>query len=178
MKFNTFCILAAASIMAACGSSDDAGDAIDEVVWETPTRYIGSGMPEAFDAAKASLDGFFDVLANPPEGSSEFKVLVKKPASEPQYRFNLVWVGDIQPVEDSFVGRITEHASDIAKSERDGRTIAFTRDEIYDWGFVGPNGIYGQFVLRRELEKQEERGVEVSALKARFKDLSELPSSQ
>lgn len=165
----TVSLIAISALLTACGPKEP-----PETVWEIPPRYVGGGMPGAIEKAKASLDDFLALQAKPPEGTKNFHVLVKKPSGKPQYEFNMVWVGEIEPVETGFVGVIEDSPGDVAKSARDGNKLAFTKDEIQDWGFIGPNGIYGQFVLRQELENSAERGTDVSALQSRYMDLSEL----
>lgn len=161
--------LALSALLAGCGKDEP-----PETVWELPPRYLDGGKPEAMDMAKASLDQFLDLHANPPEGTSNYRVLVQKPSSAPEYKFNLVWVKDISPVEYGFVGEIEKYAGDIDKSAREGNSVSFTRDEIQDWSFIGPDGIYGSFVTRQELANSAEDGVNVGALQSRYRDLSDL----
>lgn len=167
-------VLAASLAIAGFGLSSCGGkDEPPKTVWEIPPRYLDGGKPEAIEAAKASLDQFLDLHANPPEGTSSYRVLVKKPSSAPEYRFNLVWVSNFTPVEDGYAGEIEKYAEDIDKSAREGRKIAFQKDEIQDWSFIGPDGIYGAHVTRQELANSSEDGVNVGALQSRYRDLSD-----
>lgn len=171
--FLSLIILSAPVALNACGKDETKAP---ETVWEIPPRYIGSDMEAAFAAAKAEFPGFLDIYLNAPEGTKAFKVFVKKPSAKAEYEYNFVWVDKVEPVETGFVGTIMEGAADIEKSARDGRKLTFTEDEIFDWSFIGPDGIYGQFAMRAELAEQADKGADVSALQARFRDLSELPA--
>jgi uncharacterized protein YegJ (DUF2314 family) len=176
MKRILFSLLLLCSPVVLTACSDGGEAETPQTVWEVPPRYIGSDMEAAFTSAKAEFPDFLTIYLNAPEGTEAYKVFVKKPSAKAEYRYNFVWVDGLEPVEDGFVGRIIEGAGDIDKSARDGKQIAFTQDEVFDWSFIGPNGIYGQFATRAELAKQAEKGTNVSALQARFRDLSDLPA--
>lgn len=167
--------LALALGLSGCGGDKPPESPVSEVQWDIPPRYKDSGVSEALAEAQASLPQFLELLANPPTGSSEFRVLVKKPSGKPQYVDHFVWVEDISPVGTGYTGTIEKNADDIARTARSGRKLSFTPEEIYDWSFIGSDGIYGNYVMRAELENASSGPDTLTALKSRFRELSDLP---
>lgn len=161
--------------LSGCGGDKPPESAVADMQWDIPPRYKDSGVSDAMAEARSSLPQFLELLANPPTGSSEFRVLVKKPSGKPQYVDHFAWVEDISPVETGYIGLIEKNADNIADTARSGRKLSFTPEDIYDWSFIGSNGIYGSYVMRAELENASSGPDTLAALKSRFRDLSSLP---
>lgn len=165
-------------LVAACGGDDV--PKTPDIVWEHPTIYNDGEVKQAITQARDTLPLFLHRLDNQKPGDEAFKLLVRKPAAEPSYEYNYVWVGDLTKTDIGFKGVIRELAENISSDHRDADILAFTLDEVYDWSFVN-DGIWGSFTTLGKLEALAARSeslngesTDLTALKDRYRDVSEL----
>jgi uncharacterized protein YegJ (DUF2314 family) len=102
---------------------------------ESEVVMVGSSDPDmrnAIRAARAELDSFLKLAAEPPPGTSGFKLKVMvKDGSDTEH----FWVIPFRTVDDGFIGTLANDPR-VVKNVRAGQAIKFSRNEVSDWGYV------------------------------------------
>ena len=89
-------------------------------------------MRKAFEAARASLDGFLEKLKSPPTGPGGYAVKVGiRSGTDIEY----LWVGNLSIDGDRLSGRI-DNAPRTVKTVKAGDTHGFARADIVDWLYI------------------------------------------
>ena len=89
-------------------------------------------MRKAFEAARASLDGFLEKLKSPPTGTGGYAVKVGiRSGTDIEY----LWVGNLSIDGDRLSGRI-DNAPRTVKTVKAGDTHGFDRADIVDWLYI------------------------------------------
>jgi uncharacterized protein YegJ (DUF2314 family) len=88
-------------------------------------------MQAAIQQAQASLDEFLALKANPPDGTSGFKlkVVVRDGA-----RQEVMWVTPFTQTDTGFAGILNDQPEYVT-NVRSGQKLTFTRADIADWGY-------------------------------------------
>ncbi len=89
-------------------------------------------MSNAFSKAKASIDGFLDVVKSRPDNMEEFMAYIKFEDNE---EVEYLWLADVQPYEDAFYIGVIVSKPGLVKNVEYGDTIAFEESDIYDWRY-------------------------------------------
>jgi uncharacterized protein YegJ (DUF2314 family) len=111
-------------------------------------------MQRAFGRARASLDGFLTLAANPRAGAERFSVKVGiREGGTTEY----FWIAPFRRSGDSFSGRLA-NTPRLVSNVRQGQTVTFSRSDIVDWMYLENGRMRGNFtacaLLTREPEAQ------------------------
>lgn len=111
-------------------------------------------MAQAITTAQRTLDEFLKIAANPPAGTSGFKLKVRL-QDGPQSEH--MWVAPFRVTPDGFLGILANDPSYI-KNVKLGQRVSFKRSEVSDWGYVQDGKQKGSFtvcVVLKHLPKSE-----------------------
>jgi uncharacterized protein YegJ (DUF2314 family) len=121
------------------------------------TILVRSSDPEmarAISTAQSTLDEFLKMAANPPAGTSGFKIKVKvMDGSQSEH----LWIQPFKVTPDGFVG-IVGNEPDYVRNVKLGQRITFHRADVSDWGYVQNGKQKGSFticVLLKRMPKEE-----------------------
>jgi len=119
-------------------AQDTGGD--DSVV------MVGASDPKmvaAIKKARATLDDFLQVAANPPPGASGFKlkVAVRYPGGAEH-----MWVTPFVVTSTGFQGTLSNVPAKV-QSMKIGQVFQFTRGEVSDWGYTLNGRQIGSFTV-------------------------------
>ncbi len=89
-------------------------------------------MNEAIEKARSTLDEYFSVAANPPDGADGFKLKVK--VSDDSGVEHL-WFSPFKEIEGGYAGVLVNEPG-LIKSMEYGQVYAFKKNQITDWGYV------------------------------------------
>jgi len=111
-------------------------------------------MTAAISEALSTLDDFLKIFANPPKGTSGFKlkVMVKEGSHTEHF-----WVTPFHTVGDEFAGTLANDPK-VVKNVKMGEEIRFARADISDWGYTKDGkqlGSYTVCVLFKKMPKDE-----------------------
>lgn len=107
-------------------------------------------MQRAFARARASLDQFLTLAANPRAGARGFAVKVGvREGGTTEY----FWVTPFQRSGDSFTGRLN-NTPRLVSNVRAGQTLRFARSDIVDWMYVESDRMRGNFTACALLERE------------------------
>ncbi len=113
---------------------------VNEVV---QTRTDDPDMTAARRKARDTLDDFLKLAANPPPGTSRFKLKVM---IVDQHGTEHFWVTPFRQLPDGFEGELANEPR-IVKSVRWGQQLRFTRRQISDWGYTRNGRQVGSFTV-------------------------------
>jgi uncharacterized protein YegJ (DUF2314 family) len=106
-------------------------------------------MSAAMAKARASLDEFLAIAANPPPGADQFKLKVMlRDGSTIEH----VWVTPFRATSEGFEGMLA-NAPRAVWTVRAGQNLRFTREQISDWGYVRDGVQVGSFTVCVLLER-------------------------
>lgn len=100
-------------------------------------------MVAAIQKAQATLDDFLKLSANPPKGTSDFKLKVKITDS---HGTEHMWVIPFRQTSSGFVGTLDDEP-DYVRSVKNGQELTFSRADITDWGYVQNGKQKGSFTV-------------------------------
>jgi uncharacterized protein YegJ (DUF2314 family) len=100
-------------------------------------------MEAAITHAKSTLNEFLATVANPPAGSSGFKLKVELTDSNGSEHF---WVEPFKQTATGFEGTLANHP-EIISGVKLGQTISFARSQVSDWGYVLNGRQVGSFTV-------------------------------
>jgi uncharacterized protein YegJ (DUF2314 family) len=124
MRFHIGLILCALITTAAAQTRDH--NEVVQVENEDPE------MTAAIHKARRSLDQFLLLAANPPAGTSGFKLKVMVKDSSRTEHF---WVAPFKRLASGFEGELANEPR-VVSNVKHGQIIRFSRDEISDWGYM------------------------------------------
>jgi uncharacterized protein YegJ (DUF2314 family) len=124
---------------------------------ENEVVLVGTRDPDMIAAirqARATLDEFLFISANPPSGTDGFKlkVIVKDGADTEHF-----WVTPFHQTAEGFEGTLANEPR-VVRNVRAGQALRFTRSEISDWGYTKNGrqiGSYTVCVLFTKMPKQQ-----------------------
>jgi len=121
-------------------------------------------MRRAFEAARASLDGFLKKAKNPSAEATAFALKVGVREGE---NIEYFWVNEFKEKNGQFTGKINNEPR-VIKTVRMGQPYAFPRGHIVDWTYIDTvqGKMIGNFTLCALLTK--EPPVEAAAARKRF----------
>lgn len=102
-----------------------------------------AAMEAAFAKARATLDGFLDLLAAPPPGTRLYAVKLRiTDGGNVEY----FWANNLKRDGDRFSAQINNTPRSV-RNVKMGQVMQFTRGEIYDWMYVddGKRRMMGNF---------------------------------
>jgi uncharacterized protein YegJ (DUF2314 family) len=111
-------------------------------------------MTAALERARASLDEFLAVAANPPPGTSGFKLKVMIREGDAVEHF---WVTPFRILDSGFEGVLANDPR-VVKNVKLGQRVRFARADISDWGYARDGrqvGSYTVCVLFRKMPKEQ-----------------------
>lgn len=146
-------VLAAAVSLPVFGRPDDRGGARDEneVVLVDDDD---AAMAAAIARARARLDEFLALAANPPAGTSDFKLKVAVRDGEDTEHF---WVTPFETAGKGFKGTLANEPQIVSNVEA-GEEIEFSRSDVSDWGYTKNGrqvGSYTVCVLFEKMPKEQ-----------------------
>jgi len=100
-------------------------------------------MEAAIKHAQSTLDEFLAVVANPPKGSSGFKLKAELSDSNGTEHF---WILPFTQTADGFEGTLANEP-EIVTSVKLGKKISFSRSQVSDWGYVLNGRQVGSFTV-------------------------------
>ena len=100
-------------------------------------------MDAAITHARATLDEFLSVMSRPPKGASGFKLKVELSDSNGTEHF---WVEPFSKTATGFEGTLANDPEIVANVKL-GQKIAFTGDQVSDWGYVLGGKQIGSFTV-------------------------------
>jgi uncharacterized protein YegJ (DUF2314 family) len=118
-----------------------AADKIDDKPVDISTE--DAEMKAAIDHARATLDEFFQIYANPPKGASDFKLKVKFTDSNGAEH---MWVTPFRQSNSVFVGILADDPERVT-NVKGGQEVTFGRERISDWGYVLNGKQKGSFTV-------------------------------
>ena len=89
-------------------------------------------MEEAIGKARATLDDFLKLQAQPPKGADGFKIKVKFSGGGNDEH---IWVTPFQVTSKGFTGTLAGQPRYVTHLEN-GQSVQFTRADVSDWGYV------------------------------------------
>ena len=112
----------------------------NEVVFAGATDPV---MVTAIKQARATLDEFLTIAANPPPNTSGFKLKVMvRDRGETEH----FWVTPFRTLEDGFAGVLANEPK-LVRIVKAGQIIRFTRADISDWGYVRDGRQVGSYTV-------------------------------
>lgn len=102
---------------------------------ESEVVMVGTTDPDmrtAIRTARSELDNFLKTAANPPAGTSGYKLKVMVTDAGKTEHF---WVTPFRTTADGFEGVLANDPKTV-KNVQAGQTLRFTRQEVSDWGYV------------------------------------------
>ena len=106
-------------------------------------------MSAAMAKARASLDEFLAIAANPPPGADQFKLKVMlRDGGTVEH----VWVTPFRATSEGFEGILANEPRAVW-TVRAGQNLRFTREQISDWGYVRDGEQVGSFTVCVLLER-------------------------
>jgi uncharacterized protein YegJ (DUF2314 family) len=106
-------------------------------------------MSAAMAKARASLDEFLAIAANPPPGTDQFKLKVMLRDGN---TIEHVWVTPFRATAEGFEGMLANEPRAVW-TVRAGQNLRFTREQISDWGYVRQGEQVGSFTVCVLLER-------------------------
>ena len=100
-------------------------------------------MAAAIRQARAKLDEFLALAANPPPGASDFKLKVMVRDGEDTEHF---WVTPFAPAGKGFKGTLANEPQVVSNVEA-GEEIEFSRAQISDWGYTKDGRQVGSYTV-------------------------------
>ncbi|MFC4818883.1 YegJ family protein [Dokdonella ginsengisoli] len=151
----SLCALALAAMLAlpASGRAADRDEARDENEVVLVERG-DADMTAAIAQARAKLDEFLVVAANPPAGTSDFKLKVAVRDGEDTEHF---WVTPFRVAGKGFKGTLANEPQIVSNVEA-GEEIEFSRADVSDWGYTKNGrqvGSYTVCVLFKQMPKEQ-----------------------
>ena len=128
-------------LLAAC--SDSAGSQNPDPSGVVMISEDDAEMDAAITHARATLDEFLSVMSRPPKGASGFKLKVELSDSNGTEHF---WVEPFSKTATGFEGTLANDPEIVANVKL-GQKIAFTRDQVSDWGYVLGGKQIGSFTV-------------------------------
>ena len=89
-------------------------------------------MDAAITKARATLDDFLKIQANPPKGADEFKLKVMFTGGGNSEH---IWVTPFQTTKTGFKGTLAGEPRYVTRLSN-GQNVTFTRADITDWGYT------------------------------------------
>jgi uncharacterized protein YegJ (DUF2314 family) len=135
-------VVAAVAVCLAGSCSD--GTLADRVALDkvTPVEKGDPEMERAFAKARATLDTFLKLSANPKPGTRDFSVKVAVRDGEYTEYF---WLTPFSRDADGFLGTINNEPRGV-RNVQFGQEFRFTRDDIFDWTYSDAEGrMYGGY---------------------------------
>ena len=132
------CLVAAAALWAALAAAQKRDES--EVV------FAGADDPQmvaAIREARATLDGFLALAANPPAGAEKFKLKVMVADGPSVEHF---WVIPFRATAEGFEGTLANDPK-VVRNVKAGQLIRFTKAEISDWGYTKAGRQVGSFTV-------------------------------
>lgn len=145
--------LAATLALPAFGAETDHDEARDESEVVLVERD-DAGMAAAIAQARAKLDEFLAVAANPPAGTSDFKLKVAVRDGADTEHF---WVTPFRVAGKGFKGTLANEPQLVSNVEA-GEEIEFSRADVSDWGYTRNGrqvGSYTVCVLFEQMPKAQ-----------------------
>jgi uncharacterized protein YegJ (DUF2314 family) len=102
-----------------------------------------AAMSAATARARASLDEFLAIAANPPPGTDQFKLKVVLRDND---QVEHVWVTPFRASADGFEG-ILANEPRVVWTVRAGQVLRFIREQVSDWGYVRDGVQVGSFTV-------------------------------
>ena len=106
-------------------------------------------MTAAIAEARAMLPQYWQVLAHPEHGESDFSLKVRITDGRTIEHF---WAVDIEQKDGAIFGTI-DNDPEVVRSVKQGDRIQISEDEITDWGYVRGGKMYGKYTLRAVLNR-------------------------
>lgn len=100
-------------------------------------------MNEAIAQARATLDEFLRIKANPPAGASDFKIKVQITDAHGSEH---MWVTPFELSGQGFSG-VLANEPEYVTSVKNGQTIRFSREDVSDWGYALNGKQKGSFTV-------------------------------
>ena len=98
-------------------------------------RYVDeqdSAMNSAIAEARSTLEGFFSIAENPPEGADGFKLKVMVSDG---FGVEHLWFSPFRKIEGGYAGVLVNEPN-LIRSMKYGEVYAFRESQITDWGYV------------------------------------------
>lgn len=124
---------------------------------ENEVIYVGTKDPDmiaAIKQARATLDEFLAIAANPAPNTTGYKLKVMVIDGGDTEHF---WVTPFRVIPDGFAGVISNDPR-VVRSVKNGQVVRFTRDLISDWGYQKDGrqvGSYTVCVLFKKMPKDQ-----------------------
>jgi uncharacterized protein YegJ (DUF2314 family) len=124
---------------------------------ENEVVFVGTTDPDmvaAMRQARASLDDFLSIAANPPPNTSGFKLKVMVRDGSDTEHF---WVTPFRVIPNGFAG-ILANEPKVVRNFKAGQVVRFTHAEISDWGYIRGGRQVGSFtvcVLFKKMPKEQ-----------------------
>jgi uncharacterized protein YegJ (DUF2314 family) len=100
-------------------------------------------MEEAIGKARATLDDFLKLQAQPPKGADGFKIKVKFSGGGNDEH---IWVAPFQVTSKGFTGTLAGQPRYVTHLEN-GQNVQFTRADVSDWGYVQDGKQKGSYTV-------------------------------
>jgi len=144
-KFFTAVIFASFTLsFTACGSESDT------VVYADPDS---AALVQASEQARATLPKFLEMMASPPDGTSEYSLKVAVPAKDGSSEH--IWMSDISVNGDEFTGIVNNDPKDVA-GMKIGDRASFVKTDVSDWQFMKDEKLFGHYTTRTMLNLMNE----------------------
>lgn len=139
-------------ILLACFASISvAGEKIDDQILFADEQ--DKDMNAAINKARSTLDSFFSIAENPPEGAGGFKLKVMV---SDENGVEHMWFSPFKKIDGGYAGILVNEPG-VIKSMQYGKVYAFRRNQITDWGYVlngKQKGSYTVCVLFKTMDKE------------------------
>lgn len=116
-------------------------------------RTGDAAMAAAVRDARAGLDAFLVLAANPPSNATHFSLKVGLPIDDRNVEY--VWVRPFKREGGEFVGRLVNTPKDFP-SLKYGQQILFDRANIIDWAYRDGDNLKGHFTTCVLLQKMSD----------------------
>lgn len=131
--------LAVAALLSLPASAEGKRDENEIVLVENDD----ADMAAAIRQARAKLDEFLAIAANPPAGAADFKLKVMIRDGEDTEHF---WVMPFRPAGKGFKGTLANEPQVVSNVEA-GEEIEFSRAQISDWGYTKDGRQVGSYTV-------------------------------
>lgn len=122
---------------------------------------VPSGDPDmdaAIKKARATLTRFWDRLANPKAGDSDFGLKIRFETSV-KGQYEHIWVNDVVRTGGTVVAKINNEPDDIP-NVKNRQSVSVEEANITDWMYLNSGKYYGAFTVRALLPKMPKEQAE------------------
>ncbi|WP_409433533.1 YegJ family protein [Litorimonas sp. RW-G-Af-16] len=134
--FLALCLIAAPAALTACNPKPKTMTYVD------PQK---DALIEARDKARETLPKFWEMLDNPPAGTSNYSVKVAFPTTDNSLEH--IWMDKISRTDGRMTAVIANEPYAVADLKI-GDRVSFVEDDISDWQYMKDEKLYGHYTTR------------------------------